>query len=41
MNESSELPKPLNDYIDFLEKELELPITIVSVGPDRQQTIFR
>ena len=41
MNSSSQLPKALNDYIDFLEKELELPITIVSVGPDREQTIFR
>lgn len=41
MNDSSQLPKALNDYIAFLEKELELPITIVSVGPDREQTIFR
>ena len=41
MNSSSQLPKALNDYIDFLDKELELPITIVSVGPDREQTIFR
>ncbi len=41
MNLSSQLPKALNDYIDFLEKALELPITIVSVGPDREQTIFR
>ena len=34
---------PLNfiKYIDFLEKELDRPITIVSVGPDRSQTIFR
>lgn len=41
MNSSSQLPKALNDYITFLEKELDLPITIVSVGPDREQTIFR
>ena len=41
MSESSQLPKELNDYIDFLEKELEIPIKIVSVGPDRKQTIFR
>lgn len=41
MTESSALPKELNDYIDFLEKELELPIKIVSVGPDRTQTIIR
>ncbi|WP_289045011.1 adenylosuccinate synthase [uncultured Olleya sp.] len=41
MSEASTLPSELNDYIDFLEKELEIPITIVSVGPDRKQTIFR
>ena len=41
MSEGSQMPKELNDYIEFLEKELEIPITIVSVGPDRKQTIFR
>ncbi|MDA9906942.1 adenylosuccinate synthase [Flavobacteriaceae bacterium] len=41
MTAASQLPKELNDYIDFLEKELELPIKIVSVGPDRKQTIPR
>ncbi|TPN84805.1 adenylosuccinate synthase [Aquimarina algicola] len=41
MTEASQLPKELNDYIAFLEKELETPITIVSVGPDRKQTIHR
>ncbi|GGD28276.1 adenylosuccinate synthase [Hyunsoonleella pacifica] len=41
MTEASQFPKELNKYIDFLEKELEIPITIVSVGPDRKQTIFR
>ena len=40
MSEASQLPETLNDYIEFLEKELEIPITIVSVGPDRTQTIF-
>ena len=41
MSEASQLPKTLNDYIEFLEKELEVPIKIVSVGPDRKQTIHR
>ncbi|WP_299555772.1 adenylosuccinate synthase [Seonamhaeicola sp.] len=41
MTDASQFPQGLNDYIDFLEKELEIPITIVSVGPDRKQTIFR
>ena len=41
MTQADQLPKELNDYIDFLEKELETPIKIVSVGPDRTQTILR
>lgn len=36
-----QFPKQFKDYIAFLEKELETPITIVSVGPDRTQTIER
>ncbi len=36
-----QFPQGLNAYIDFLEKELEVPIKIVSVGPDRTQTIHR
>ena len=41
MRDTSEFPKELNEYIVFLEKELEIPIKIVSVGPDRTQTIHR
>ncbi|MDT0645213.1 adenylosuccinate synthase [Zunongwangia sp. F260] len=41
MTEASELPKEFNDYVKFLEKELEVPISVVSVGPDRKQTITR
>ncbi|MBC8753730.1 adenylosuccinate synthase [Kordia sp. YSTF-M3] len=41
MSDPSQFPKELNDYIEFLEKELEIPIKIVSVGPDRIQTIHR
>ncbi len=37
----SEFPQELNDYIDYLERELETPITVVSVGPNRNQTILR
>lgn len=36
-----DFPIELKDYIAFLEKELEVPIKIVSVGPDRDQTIIR
>ena len=41
MRELEELPQALHDYIAYLEKQLETPITIVSVGPDRTQTIPR
>jgi len=41
MNHWNELPDELLQYIQFLEAELEVPITIVSVGPDRSQTIMR
>ena len=41
MTEASQLPKEFNDYVEFLENELNIPITIVSVGPDRKQTIIR
>ena len=34
------LPKTLKEYINFIEIELNIPISIVSVGPDRKQTIF-
>ena len=35
------LPNAFTDYISFLEKELDTPISILSVGPDRTQTIVR
>ena len=35
------LPKELNDYIKFIEDFVEVPVKIVSVGPDRKQTIMR
>ncbi|AKA33965.1 adenylosuccinate synthase [Flagellimonas lutaonensis] len=41
LTKAGELPPALNDYIDFLEKALHVPIKIVSVGPDRLQTIYR
>ncbi|WP_378187171.1 adenylosuccinate synthase [Aquimarina sp. W85] len=41
MTSKDQFPKELIAYIEFLEKELETPISIVSVGPDRKQTIYR
>lgn len=37
----TEFPQQFKDYIAFLEKELETPITVISIGPDRDQTIIR
>lgn len=37
----SEFPVRFKEYINFLETQLETPITIVSIGPDREQTIVR
>ena len=36
-----EFPSEFVDYVKFLETELETPITIISIGPDREQTIVR
>ena len=41
MTTDGTLPKALNDYIKFIEDFVEVPIKIVSVGPDRNQTIHR
>lgn len=36
-----ELPKACQDYVTFIEKKLEIPITIVTNGPRREDVIFR
>ncbi|MEK6450837.1 MULTISPECIES: adenylosuccinate synthase [unclassified Myroides] len=41
MTSYEELPSELKEYITFIEKELNVPIKIVSVGPDRTQTIVK
>jgi adenylosuccinate synthase len=41
MTTYDELPQALKDYISFIEAAVEVPISIVSVGPDRKQTITR
>ena len=39
--DESQFPKAFSDYIRFLEQHLETPIKIISLGPDRDQTIVR
>ena len=36
-----EFPAELRNYVTYLEQELKTPIRMVSVGPDRKQTIMR
>jgi len=35
------LPAELVQYVSFLEQQLGVPITLISTGPDRTQTILR
>ena len=41
ITEYRDLPKELNAYVEFIEKSTGIPMSIVSVGPDRSQTIAR
>ena len=41
LNNPDQMPKELNEYIAFIEREVGIPISIVSVGPDRTQTLIR
>lgn len=41
MKSENEFPEEFNAYLTFLEAELGVPVQIVSVGPDREQTILR
>ena len=36
-----QFPSAFNDYVAFIEEYLETPIKIISIGPDRAQTIIR
>ncbi len=39
LTHTNEFPEEFNNYINFIEEETGIPITIVSVGPNRDQTI--
>ena len=41
MTSEEQFPEAFRAYISFLEKELGVHISIISLGPDREQTIFR
>ena len=41
MQSEDEFPEEFNAYLSFIEEQLGVPVKIVSVGPDREQTIER
>lgn len=41
LQDEKDFPVELKGYIQFIEKLMEIPITLISVGPDRKQTILR
>jgi len=41
MTKYEELPVEMKEYVEFIESEVGVPIRIVSVGPDRTQTIVK
>ncbi|MCF0208931.1 MAG: adenylosuccinate synthetase, partial [Bacteroidaceae bacterium] len=41
MTSEEQFPQAFKDYVAFLEAELKTPIKIISIGPDREQTIIR
>lgn len=41
LNKIDDFPKEFKNYIDFLESYLKISISLISVGPDRKQTILR
>ena len=41
IKDEKELPAEFMEYIKFIEAELNVPIKIISLGPDREQTIIR
>lgn len=40
LTDADQLPENFKKYISFIEEQLGVPVTIVSVGPDRKQTIM-
>jgi adenylosuccinate synthase len=40
MTHQNKFPKEFNNYLNFIKDEVDIPITIASVGPNRAQTII-
>jgi adenylosuccinate synthase len=39
LDDYSKAPIELKNYVSYLEEKLQVPIRVVSVGPDRKQTL--
>jgi adenylosuccinate synthase len=39
--DAKELPQEAQDYVDFIEQEIEAPVSLLSTGPRREETIVR
>lgn len=36
-----DFPRQFKEYVEFIERETGVPVKIISVGPDREETIVR
>jgi len=41
LSDADQLPPEVNDYVAYIEQQTGIPISVVSVGPDREQTLLR
>lgn len=41
LNQLEQLPAELHAYVEFIEKFVGVPVSVISVGPDRTQTLMR
>ena len=41
ISKEEELPNEVHDYVSFIEEFVGVPIKLISVGPDRSETIYR
>ena len=41
IKEFTGLPEPLRKFVEFIEKQTGVPVTLISVGPDREEIIIR
>jgi adenylosuccinate synthase len=40
MRTYNELPETFKQYMDYVQKQINTKVSVISIGPDREQTIF-